>query len=67
VAPWWVQPEAKKRLVSETRFDGERLTMSGRKHAPLAAALEKKMGTAQVPASGLYWLLDLGSNQGPTD
>ena len=56
-----------RQFVSEIRFDGKRLTMSGRKDALLAAALEKKMGTAGVPTSGLSWLLDLGSNQGPTD
>jgi site-specific DNA recombinase len=56
-----------RQFVSEIRFDGKRLTMSGRTDALLAAALEKKMGTARVPTSGLSWLPDLGSNQGPTD
>jgi len=56
-----------RQFVSEIRFDGKRLTMSGRKDALLAAALEKKMGTTRVPTSGLSWLPDLGSNQGPTD
>ena len=41
--------------------------MTGRKDALLAAVAEKKMGTARVPISGLSWLPDLGSNQGPTD
>jgi site-specific DNA recombinase len=54
-------------FVSEIRYDGARLTMSGRKDALLAAALDKKEGTARVPTSSLSWLPDLGSNQGPTD
>ena len=56
-----------RQFVSEIRYDGSRLTMSGRKDALMAAALEKKMGTATVPTSSLSWLPDLGSNQGPTD
>ena len=56
-----------RQFVSEIRFDGRRLTMSGRKDALLIAALENKMGTARVPTSSLSWLPDLGSNQGPTD
>ena len=56
-----------RQFVSEIRYDGSRLTMSGRKDALMVAALEKKMGTAGVPTSSLSWLPDLGSNQGPTD
>ena len=56
-----------RQFVSEIRYDGSRLTMSGRKDALMVAALEKKMGTAKVPTSSLSWLPDLGSNQGPTD
>ena len=56
-----------RQFVSEIRYDGQRLTMSGRKDALLVAAAQKEMGTARVPTSGLTWLPDLGSNQGPTD
>ena len=56
-----------RQFVSEIRYDGKRLTMSGRKDALLVAALEKQMGTAGVPTSGLSWLPDQGSNLGPTD
>jgi site-specific DNA recombinase len=56
-----------RQFVNEIRFDGTRVKMSGRKDALLAAAAEKEMGTARVPTSGLSWLPDLGSNQGPTD
>ncbi len=56
-----------RQFVSDIRCDGKQVTMSGRKDALLVAALEKKMGTARVPTSSLSWLLDLGSNQGPTD
>jgi len=30
-------------------------------------AAEKEMGTTRVPISEIHWLLNLGSNQGPTD
>ena len=56
-----------RQFVSEIRYDGKRLTMSGKKDALLIAALEKKMGTAGVPTSSPSWLPDLGSNLGPTD
>jgi site-specific DNA recombinase len=56
-----------RQFVTEIRYDGVRLTMSGKKHALMAAALEQKMGTTRVPTSGQSWLPDLGSNQGPTD
>ena len=56
-----------RQFVSEIRYDGKRLMMSGKKDALLMAAMEKKMGTAGVPTSSLSWLPDLGSNQGPTD
>ena len=54
-------------LVSEVRFDGQRVVMRGKKAALLAAAAQKEKGTELVPTSGLDWLPDLGSNQGPTD
>jgi site-specific DNA recombinase len=56
-----------QQFITEIRFDGKRLTMTGRKDVLLAAAAEREMGTAWVPTSGYGWLLDLGSNQGPTD
>ena len=56
-----------RQFVSDIRYDGKRLTMTGRKDALMAAALDKKVGTAGVPTSSLSWLPDLGSNQGPTD
>ena len=56
-----------RQFVSDIRYDGKRLTMTGKKDALLMSALEKKMGTAGVPTSSLSWLPDLGSNQGPTD
>ena len=56
-----------RELVSEIRFDGKRVVMRGKKAALLAAAAQKEMGTSSVPNSTSNWLLDLGSNQGPTD
>ncbi len=56
-----------RQFVNEIRFDGSRVTMSGRKDALMAAALENEMGTAMVPTSGLSWLPDQGSNLGPAD
>ena len=56
-----------REFVSEIRFDGERVVMRGKKAALLAAASQKEMGTSCVPSSATNWLLDLGSNQGPTD
>ena len=53
-----------QQFVSDIRYDGKRVTMSGRKDALLVAAAQKEMGTARVPTSGLSWLPDLGSNQG---
>lgn len=50
-----------RQFVSEIRFDGKRLTMSGKKDALLIAALEKKMGTAGVPTSGPSWLPTKGN------
>ena len=47
--------------------DGHRVVMRGKKGVLLAAAAQKEMGTAGVPISEPIWLLDLGSNQGPTD
>jgi hypothetical protein len=43
------------------------VVMRGRKAALLVAAAQKEMGTTGVPSSASNWLLDLGSNQGPTD
>ena len=56
-----------RQFIGEIRFDGQRIVMRGRKAALIAAAAEKEMGTAAVPTSSCGWLLDLGSNQGPTD
>ena len=55
-----------QQFVSDIRYDGERNMMTGREELQLMTALEKK-GPGRVPASGLTWLPDLGSNQGPTD
>jgi site-specific DNA recombinase len=55
-------------FVSEIRFDGQKVTMQGKKATLLAAAAGRsEPGTARVPSSVHKWLLDLGSNQGPTD
>ena len=55
-------------FVSEIRFDGRMVTIQGRKATLLAAAAGRsEPGTATVPSSVHKWLLDLGSNQGPTD
>ena len=56
-----------REFVSEIRFDGKRVVMRGKKAALLAAAAQKEMGTKGVPRSEPSWLLNLGSNQGPTD
>ena len=56
-----------REFVSEIRFDGKRVVMRGKKAALLAAAAQKEIGTSSVPSSASNWLLDLGSNQGPTD
>jgi len=56
-----------RHFVSDIRFDGSRVTMSGTKAALMTAALEKEKGTPKVPSSSLEWLPDLGSNQGPAD
>ena len=56
-----------REFVSEIRFDGKRVAMRGKKVTLLAAAAQKEMGTTCVPSSATNWLLDLGSNQGPTD
>jgi hypothetical protein len=54
-------------FVSEICFDGKRVLMRGKKAALLSAAAQKEKDTARVPSSVPNWLLDLGSNQGPTD
>ena len=56
-----------REFVSEIRFDGKRVVMRGKKATLLAAATQKEKGTTMVPISVSNWLLDLGSNQGPTD
>ena len=56
-----------REFASEIRFDGERALMRCKKAALLAAAAQKEMDTTCVPSSVPNWLLDLGSNQGPTD
>jgi site-specific DNA recombinase len=56
-----------RHFVSEIRFDGKRVVMRGKNAALMAAAAQNEMGTAGVPISVPSWLLDLGSNQGPTD
>ena len=56
-----------REFVSEIRFDGKRVVMRGKKATLLMAVAQKNMGTARVPTSEPNWLLDLGSNQGPTD
>ena len=56
-----------RQFVSDIRFDGSRMTMSGRKATLMVAAFEKEKGTEKVPSPSLEWLPDLGSNQGPAD
>jgi hypothetical protein len=56
-----------REFVSEIRFNGKRVVMRGKKAASLMAAAQNEMGTTRVPISEPNWLLDLGSNQGPTD
>ena len=56
-----------REFASEIRFDGKRVVLRGKKAALLAAAAQKEMGTSCVPSFATDWLLDLGSNQGPTD
>jgi hypothetical protein len=56
-----------REFVSEIRFEGKRIVIRGKKAALLAAEAQKDMGTSCVPSSATNWLLDLGSNQGPTD
>ena len=56
-----------RQFVSEIRFDGKRVMMRGKKATLLTAAAQNEKGTAWVPTSEPNWLLDLGSNQGPTD
>jgi len=56
-----------REFVSEIRFDGQRVRMRGKKATLMAAAAQNEMGTARVPISVPNWLLDQGSNLGPTD
>jgi hypothetical protein len=53
--------------VKEIRIAGNEVRMTGSKAALMGTVLEKKMGTAAVPISGIGWLPDLDSNQGPAD
>jgi len=53
--------------VSAIRFDRKRVVMRGKKGALLSAAVQKEKDTAGLPIFVPNWLLDLGSNQGPTD
>ncbi len=55
-------------FVSEIRFNGKRVAIQGEKATLLtAAAGSSELGTTRVPSPVHHWLLDLGSNQGPTD
>jgi hypothetical protein len=54
-------------LVQEIRVSGNEVRMTGSKATLMGAVLEKKMGTVKVPTSGIGWLPDLDSNQGPAD
>ena len=56
-----------REFVSEICFDGKRVVMRGKKAPLLGAAAQKEKGTTCVPSFAINWLLDLGSNQGPTD
>ncbi|MDE2252913.1 MAG: hypothetical protein KGL42_01385 [Betaproteobacteria bacterium] len=59
-----------RQFVSGITFDGQsvRMRVQGKRAALLAAAMGEKMGTGNaVPISGMNWLPDLGSNQGPAD
>ena len=56
-----------REFVTEIRFDGKRVVMRGKKAALLTAAAQKEMGTTRVPSFEPNWLLNLDSNQGPTD
>ena len=50
-------------LVTETTFDGEVVRMQGRNAALLAAAAQRKMGTAAaVPISVIDWCPEEDSN-----
>ena len=51
-----------RQFMSEIRFDGTRLTMSGRKDALLIAAL-KQTDTARVPTCALSWLAKPGKSE----
>jgi site-specific DNA recombinase len=54
-------------FVGEIRFDGKGVMMRGKKAHLLTAASQKERDITRVPTSVPNWLLDLGSNQGPTD
>ena len=57
-----------RRLVSEIRLTGNQAEMSGSKAALVYAVTQMEAGSPlTVPTSVPGWLLDLGSNQGPTD
>ena len=57
-----------RRLVSEIRLTGNQAEMTGSKAALAYAVTQMEAGSPlTVPTSVPGWLLDLGSNQGPTD
>ena len=56
-----------REFVSKIRFDGKRVVMPDKKALLLITAAQKEKNTTRVPTSEPNWLLDLGSNQGPTD
>ena len=55
-----------REFVSAISFDGKRVVIRGKKAALIETVAQKK-GTTCVPSFTTNWLLDLGSNQGPTD
>lgn len=57
-----------RRLVSEIRLTGNQAKISGSKAALVQAVSTMEKGSPlMVPTSVNGWLLDLGSNQGPTN
>ncbi len=53
-------------MVAE-RAPGRQNGRDVRQETGLQSWRHKKMGTTRVPISEFNWLLNLGSNQGPTD
>jgi len=57
-----------RQIVSEIRVTGDKAEITGSSAALAFSVAQSKMGTSEeVPISGITWLPDLGSNQGPTD